>query len=297
MLGVRFRLPNRRTVKRLLAVAAALAIAYLVVMFPLGCGRTLANKLMLFPSTDRLPTYGATERFVETGDGRVQVFVARSPSAMATPRADRYVLCLVGNGGRAERYATDVAMRWGDEPAEVWATNWPGFGRSDGPAALDRLAPAASAAYDAMAEAAGDDAPLFVDADSMGTAAALHLAATKRGSRPVAGLVLKNPPPLRSLLLRRFGWFNLWLAAGPMAAALPRELDSVANARRSYCPAIFIAAEADSMVPPDYQSEIFDAYAGPTRRVVLPGAEHNDPIEPDEAAEIRGRIAEMMNSE
>ena len=185
-------------------------------------------------------------------------------------------------------------MRWGDEPAEVWAVNWPGFGGSDGPAALDRLAPAASAAYDAMAEAAGDDAPLFVDADSMGTAAALHLAATKRGEPARRGPGAQEPPAAAEpLLLRRFGWFNLWLAAGPMAAALPRELDSVANAKRSYCPAIFIAAESRLDGPAGLPvRDLRRLRPVPTRRVVLPGAEHNDPIEPDEAAEIRGRIAE-----
>jgi hypothetical protein len=36
-------------------------------------------------------------------------------------------------------------------------------------------------------------------------------------NRPCAGLVLTNPPPLRNMILQRFGWWNLWLLATPVA--------------------------------------------------------------------------------
>lgn len=279
------------TRRRLLVLAAAIVLYY-VIMFPLGCGSFLANRTMLFPSTGPLPTYGATERTIETPVGPVQVFIARSASAIGrTP--ERYVLYLMGNGGRAEYHATETAARWGEVPTEVWAVNYPGYGGSPGPATLDKLAPAGVAVYDAMAEAAGD-APLYLDCDSMGCTVGLYLAATKRDDRPVAGMLLKNPPPLRQLVMGRFGWWNLWLAALPVASAVPDQLDSIANAARSWAPAVFITAEHDSLVTPAYQQRVLDAYAGQTRRIVLEGADHDTPVTEDEEAAIRAAMAELL---
>ena len=260
-----------------------------------GCGRSLGNRLLLFPSGGRIPTPGAAERWVESPTGRVQVFIAPSEATMR-PAVEpaRFVLRLEGNGGRAEYTAVPVAQRWADEPTEVWAMNWPGFGQSDGPATLDRLAPAATATYEALwLRAAGR--PVFVDADSMGTAVALHLAATQPDQgRPPSGLVLKNPPPLRSLLQRRHGWWNLWIAAGQVALALPRELDSLTNAAHARAPAIFLTAERDSLVPPRFQQLVIGRYAGPVRVVVLPAAEHNTPIDPQSEAALRQHVVALF---
>ncbi len=253
----------------------------------------LADRLLLFPQTGERQAFGATEHHVETPVGRMQVWVARSPSSIGrTPR--RYVLHLVGNGSRAEPAASWIASRWGDEPAEVWALNWPGYGDSEGPAKLASLPVAASAVYDAMADAAGDETPLFVDGDSMGTTVALHLAATKRTTQPVAGLVLKNPPPLRQLILQRHGWYNLWLVAGPLAASIPGELNAIANAKQSHVPAVFLEATEDSLIPPAFQQLIQEAYAGRVRVVKLDGADHNTPISAEEETELRAAIAELM---
>ena len=274
-------------------VACLALVGYLVAMFPLGCGKFLADRLMLYPSRGPILTFGAEPRFVEVpGGGRVQVLVARGASAIGRS-PERFVLRLEGNGSRAENHATDVAARWNDVPSEVWDMNHPGFGQSDGPAALDGLAPAALAAYDALCAQAGDR-PVYLDADSMGTTMALYVAAARRESRPAAGLVLKNAPPLRTLVLGRFGWWNLWLAAGPVAWAIPADLDSVANGRRVAAPAVFLRAENDSLVAPWYQRKVIAAYAGPTRVVVLAGADHNTPIDPADEAAVRAAMAELF---
>ena len=79
---------------------------------------------------------------------------------------------------------------------------------------------------------------IFVTGRSLGTAAALYVAA----HRPVAGLVLQNPPPLQSLILRRHGWWNLWLLAGPIAMQVPADLNSLRNAPKVTAPAVFVLA-------------------------------------------------------
>src|SRR5439155_12173538 len=124
--------------------------------------------------------------------------------------------------GRAEWHPVEESLDWGDKPVEVWAVNHPGFGGSTGPPRLSRFGPAALAAYDALAaEATGK--PIFVSGMSLGSAMALHVAA----NRPVAGLILRSPPPLRNLIMTRHGWWNLWILATPVALGVPAELDSL----------------------------------------------------------------------
>jgi len=117
---------------------------------------------------------------------------------------------------------------------------------------------------------------------SLGTCAALHVAA----HRPVAGLILHNPPPLRQMILRQFGWWNLWLLAGPIALQIPRDLDSVANAKAIHAPAMFLLAEKDEVVAPRYHRLVVEAYAGEKRVIALRGAYHNSPIEDAALADL-----------
>ena len=105
-------------------------------------------------------------------------------------------------------------------------------------------------------------------------------------NREVRGLVLHNPPPLRQIILRNYGWWNLWLLAGPVALQIPRELDSVAHAKRIHAPAIFLHAENDEIVPPKFQRLVVDSFTGEKQVIILPGAYHNSPIEGPVVEEI-----------
>jgi hypothetical protein len=63
----------------------------------------------------------------------------------------------------------------------------------------------------------------------------VHLAANGR----LRGLFLQNPPPLAQLIRGRYGWWNLWLLAGPIAWGVPCSLDTLANARSGLVQAQF----------------------------------------------------------
>jgi pimeloyl-ACP methyl ester carboxylesterase len=143
------------------------------------------------------------------------------------------------------------------------------------------MADAALVAFDALKSKA-EDQPIFVFGASIGSAVAMHVAA----NREVRGLVLHNPPPLRQIILRNYGWWNLWLLAGPVALQIPRSLDSVANAKQIRAPAIFLLAENDEIVPPKFQHLVVDSYAGEKQVITLPGAYHNSPIEGPVTAKI-----------
>ena len=199
--------------------------------------------------------------------------MAKSQRAEQSDRAEVYVLRFYGNADRAEHWVVAEAAMWNERAVEIWGMNYPGFGGSTGPAKLSRVAPAALCAFDALQREA-NGRPIVIFGASLGTTAALHVAA----HRNVNGLILHNPPALRQMILRSFGWWNLWLLAGPVALQIPRELDSIANARASRAPAIFLLSEKDEVVAPRYHRLVAEAYAGDKRVISLRGALHNDPI-------------------
>jgi hypothetical protein len=259
----------------------------------------LPDHLILFPSRNPIDPRGAVRRMVPFENGHLELWTAKSRSALKQGRADVYVLRFYGNADRAERWVAAEADTWNERAVEIWGMNYPGFGGSSGPAKLPRVGPAALTAFDALEHYTRENAagsavpsgsspaghalrtahatapPIILFGASLGTTAALHVAA----HRSVAGLILHNPPAIRQMILRQFGWWNLWLLAGPLALQIPKELDSVANAKASRAPAIFMLAERDEVVAPRYQHLIVDAYAGEKRVIALRGANHNDPIE------------------
>ena len=240
------------------------------VMFTLfgGC----ASQLILFPSRHAEPGGGAKREMIPFGEHELEVLVARSPGAQREgPRA--YYLTFTGNAGRAEWSAAPDAMDWGDKPVEVWSVQHPGFGGSTGPARLNRLAPAALAAYDALA-ARAQGKPIFLSGMSLGTTMALHVAA----NRPVAGLVLRTPPPLQNMILSRHGWWNLWLLATPVCLGVPADLNALTSAPKVTVPAVFLLMDTDSVVPLKYQQKVVNGYAGPKRVVTLKGGDHNSAL-------------------
>ena len=248
-------------------VLLSLLFGYICIMGFGGC----ADRLILYPTVEPVAMPGSSRGpMAHWARGNIDIWTARSHAALnADPQA--FVLTFVGNASRGEYESSMVAEEWATHPVEAWSVNYPGYGESTGPAKLASIAPAALAAYDALAaHAAGRK--IFLSGTSLGTAAALYVAA----HRPVAGLVLHNPPPLRRLILGRYGWWNLWLAAGPIAMQVPSELDSIANASRVNVPAVFVLAGQDSVVPPPYQHKVVNAFAGAKRIIDLPSADHND---------------------
>jgi uncharacterized protein len=251
-------------------MVALIGTFYLAVIFCVP----LADHLILYPTTASIDAHGAVRKALPFGSGQLEVWTATSQLAQAKGGAEVFVLRFYGNADRADRWVAAEAEEWNSRAIEIWGMNYPGFGGSTGPARLSRIAPAGIVAFDALQRRAGKR-PVVLFGASLGTAAALHVAA----HRPVAGLILHNPVPLRPLILRQFGWWNLWLLAGPVALRVPRELDSVANAKLIHAPAVFLLAEEDEIVAPRYHRLVVDGYAGQKRVIALPGARHNDPIE------------------
>lgn len=267
----------RRRLRRIALVCAALYLFFLILAFAVH----LPDALIIGAAIGPVDARGARQRLIPFRGGQLEIFSARSPGALAAqPRA--YVLMFVGNEDRADPYPVPVAAEFGDRPVEVWAVNYPGFGGSSGPPYLNRLGPAALAAYDALA-AEANGKPIVVRGASLGSLGALCIAAR----RPVAGLFIHNPPPLPQLIRGRHGWWNLWLLALPVSLSIPTEIDSVANARRATAPVTFLTSDEDQVVPPAYQQLVFDAYAGPRQIIHIAHGLHNSPMTPQALTELR----------
>ena len=248
-----------------------IGILYFAIMF---FGR-LPDRLILFPTVAPIDAGPAIRKAVPFENGELEIWTAQSHRAQQHGRADVFILRFYGNADRADRWVAMEAQIWDDRAVEIWGMNYPGFGGSTGPARLSRIGPAALGTFDELRRHA-NDRPIVPFGTSIGATAALHLAASR--SRGIAGVILQNPPPLREMILRQFGWWNLWLLAGPVALQMPRDLDSITNARMSRTPAIFLLAERDEVVAPRFHRLIVDAYEGEKRVITLRGAYHNDPI-------------------
>ena len=274
----------------------------------------LQDRLILFPTRSPINAGGAVRKTIPFEDGELEIWTAQSRRAQQEGRADVFILRFYGNADRADRWAAMEAEMWNDRAVEIWGMNYPGFGGSTGPARLSRIAPAALAAFvelqrqatspsaaasavrsgssDAELKTAHATAQIVVFGTSIGVTAALYVAA----SRPteIAGLILHNPVPLREIILRQFGWWNLWLLAGPIALQIPRDLDSIANARTSRAPAIFLLAEKDEIVAPRFHRLVVEAYDGEKRIIQLRGARHNDPVEGTALADLNDALGWML---
>lgn len=227
----------------------------------------LADRLILCPSTHAVEVVGKRRHFVPVGSDRVEVWV--HDAGPDDRDVDLYVLKFPGTGGRAEFSSDQPANFWPRRRVQLWTVNPPGYGGSSGRASLPKLAPTARAVFDdLLPRAAGR--PIMVAANSLGGVSALHLAAT----RPVAGLILRNPPQLRSVILGRFGWRSMLLGAWCVACQVPCELDCCVNASRASAPAVFVLSARDTIVPARHQRLIHQAYTGPHRVVELLEAEH-----------------------
>jgi len=277
----------------------------------------LPDHLILFPTRAPIDAGGAVRKMIPFENGELEIWTAQSRRARQQGRADVFILRFYGNADRADRWPAMEAEMWKDRAVEIWGMNYPGFGGSTGPARLARIGPAALAAFDELRRhvanksavesavpsgptpssalrTAHATAPIVLFGTSIGATAALHVAASRPAG--IAGLILHNPPPLREVILRQFGWWNLWLLAGPVALQIPRNLDCTENARATRTPAIFLLAERDEIVAPRFHRLVVQAYAGEKRIIELRGAYHNDPIEGAALADLNDAFGWVLTA-
>jgi pimeloyl-ACP methyl ester carboxylesterase len=252
--------------------------------------RALASRLILRPSVHPIEAESLRRVEIERERGLLEAFVGQwhgDLGAHSGEPLDLLVLKLPGTAGRGERSTLFPAHLMAGRRGEVWTWNAPGYGRSTGPASLQSLPDASLEFYDhVVARRAGRHTQIWLSGNSLGCTVALHLAT----QRVVAGLVLRNPPPLVDLVAARDAWWNLGFGGRLVAGWIPPQLDAPRTAPRVERPAVFIESGADSLVTPAMQRAVRQAYAGPQRLLTLEGAEHDTPMDDRYYDQIRDHL-------
>ena len=232
----------------------------------------IANRSVLENSQHPIDAEERRRVAVASSDGEMEAWVIEGRSdGQAQP--DLFGLKFPGTGGRAEKGGPHPCEWLARGRYEVWTINPPGYGGSAGNACVSKMVETCERSWQAIQERASDR-PIVVIGNSLGGLYALYIAARF----PVAGLFLRNCPPLPQLIRGRYGWWNLGWAAKKVAQQIPEEMDGIQNARRCSAPAFFVMSEADRLVPQKYQQQIIDAYAGPKSVFVIENADHHHPV-------------------
>lgn len=269
--------PRRSRLRRLLRWRFFVYVALYLALIA-GC-RVVSSRLVMFPR--RGPMTTPAERVVLASDDpllaghRPEAYYIEYGAAGRAP--DFYVLGFCGNAMRAEEMlevmsftfdgAADPELAGGPLRFGLLAAQYPGYGEDPGSARLTKIVPVGRAAL-AELERRAAGRPILIQGISLGGAAALATAAS--APQAIAGLIVEKVPPLRTLILRRHGWWNLWLLALPVAYGVPAPLDAPTNAAAlAEVPMVFVQATEDGIVPFTYQQRVSAAHPGPHRIIDL----------------------------
>lgn len=255
--------------------------------------RYLLDRLVLRPSQHPIDASGQRRITFPTRFGATDGFEQH----VGLPDAPRNLIVVKfpGTSGRAERSSAFPFPLMQGMTGKVITWNPPGYGGSEGKASLDVIANAASEmlshviANELGDEEKGSEAPngsesrgvsangtsLWLCGNSLGCNTALHLASDPRTAGHVSGLILRNPPPLIPLVKHIASGYPMGRWIHPVADSLIPQMNALHTAPRAMAPAVFLQSELDSLVPPDFQRTIIDAYGGAKRIVPLEGLDHD----------------------
>ena len=244
----------------------------------------VADRLVLCPSTDSIDPEDRQRVLIPFENGNLEAWTNEVHQDAGSPKL--LALKFPGKGGRAERAGPHPCELWPDIASKIWTINPAGYGGSDGSASLSTM-PAQADAVISFVQKELSDHQILLIGNSLGCVSALYLAARHQ----VAAIFVRNPPPLRELIAGRlkYNWWNLG-GARFVAAQIPSELDSIANAARCTCPAFFLRSEKDTVVPPSFQRQIIDAYAGNLQEFIIPGADHGEFVAEEDLDRYRAEM-------
>ena len=169
-------------------------------------------------------------------------------------------------GGNAEEVSGQVRDAAVLAPWSLAAFNYRGYGGSEGRPSEAALAADALLVHDRLAAREDvDPNRIVVFGRSLGSGVAVRLAA----ARPVRGVVLVSPfDSLRSMARNHYPFL-------PTSFLLRHPFDSLARAPSIEAPLLVLAGDRDRIVPSAHSRRLLDAWRGPKRWALLPGADHN----------------------
>ena len=246
----------------MLTTAAALA-AIVVVGFPLLM-YLMQERLLFFPQpldesarAALAAKYQGVEEVVLQADGRrLQAWHVKA--AAGKPLVLYF-------GGNAEEVSWMIGEARARMPGVGWLlVSYPGYGGSDGAPSAAAITADALRWYD-HAAAEFKPSQVFVFGRSHGSGPAVQV----DSARVVAGVILVTPFDSLAAVAKRHYWYL------PIDLLLKHRFDSDALAPKIIAPLLCIAAERDTVIPPDHARRLYDVWVGPKHWVLLPGAGHN----------------------
>lgn len=266
--------PGRRILRTLTRVVGILAVTYLVVCVAM---MYLEESFIFFPAPypegDWNPALPVEEAWFEASDG-----VRLHGWFLAHPNPQRVVLYCHGNAGNITHRA-DILQdihRWVQASVLVW--DYRGYGRCEGRPTEQGILADAEAARSWLAQRTGcPPDQLVLWGHSLGGAVAVHLAA----SRGAQALVLESTfPSLPDVAAYYYPWL-------PVRLLMRTRLDALSLIGRYTGPVFQSHGEKDTLVPIFLGRKLFEAANPPKHFLILPQADHNDPLGKDYYLQVK----------
>jgi uncharacterized protein len=157
--------------------------------------------------------------------------------------------------------ASNIANRAGiyrflhQTPANVFALEYRGYGRSEGSPSESGIYRDADAAYQYIVRSKGVAPDTIISfGQSLGTAVAAHLAAESK----VGGVILEAPFPSASSMARRIFWF-----LPGVSLVVAGELQTEKRVQEISAPILVVHCTDDPVVPPDLAEQVYAAANSP----------------------------------
>ncbi len=242
----------------------------LVIGVAIGVLAGLQRRLIYFPNASPVPPAGsvidgARDVTLHTSDG-LDLGAWFVPSGGNAP-LDLAVLVAPGNGGnRAGR--AGLARELSRRGLAVLLMDYRGYGGNPGSPSEEGLGADADAAVQALTELGFPPARTIYVGESLGTG----VVAALQARTPPAGLMLRSPfTELADVGAHHYPWL-------PVRLVLRDRFEVVQHVASSSVPTTVIYGDRDSVVPPQLSARVADAAAVLVERIVLPGADHDDPV-------------------
>ena len=246
-----------------------LLLLALVAVTGVGMLWALQRQLIYLPDASPVPPAGAVldgarDITLRTADGLVlgAWFVAAEPGT----DTGMAVLVAPGNGGnRAGR--AELADELSSRGLAVLLLDYRGYGGNPGSPSEDGLAADADAAVERLAELGYPADRTIYFGESLGTG----VVAALQERHPPAGLVLRSPfPELADVGAHHYPWL-------PVRALLRDRFQVTELLADNEIPVTVVYGDRDSVVPTELSAAVADRTGALHERVVIPGADHNDP--------------------
>jgi len=186
-------------------------------------------------------------------------------------RADPGAPLVLYFGGNAEEVSSMLDAvgdpRAGATPGVSWLLlDYRGYGASEGAPSEAALVADARLLFDHARSAAEATAQsIFAFGRSLGSGVAVALGA----SRPLDGVVLVTPFDSAVAVAKRYYPYL------PVHWMMKHRFESDRLAPRLRIPLLCVIAQRDEVIPPVHGERLFEAWGGPKRKLLLPGATHN----------------------